>query len=98
MFVCVFVSGVCIHGYAIHYPKVAFSCRKAGAAVAELQTRGGADAQSDRAMGPLGPYTRLSIPLKRARNRAKIPDPKHKSAREGSGVCSLGRFGHRDSF
>jgi DNA mismatch repair protein MLH1 len=35
-----------VQKYALHYPKVAFSCRKVGAAIAELQTHGGEDASS----------------------------------------------------
>lgn len=35
-----------VQRYAVHNPKVGFSCRKAGAAVSELQTRGGAETTS----------------------------------------------------
>lgn len=35
-----------VQRYAVHFPTVAFSCRKAGAPVAELQTRGGAETTS----------------------------------------------------
>lgn len=35
-----------VQRYSVHYPKVSFSCRKAGAPVAELQTRGGVETTS----------------------------------------------------
>lgn len=35
-----------VQKYAIHYPTVSFGCRKAGSAVAELHTHGGADSTS----------------------------------------------------
>eukprot|EP00928_Gymnodinium_smaydae_P043581 TRINITY_DN29165_c0_g1_i1.p1 TRINITY_DN29165_c0_g1~~TRINITY_DN29165_c0_g1_i1.p1 ORF type:complete len:876 (-),score=231.36 TRINITY_DN29165_c0_g1_i1:104-2668(-) len=37
--------------YALHYPTVAFSCRKAGSSIAELQTPGGEGARTEDAVG-----------------------------------------------